>query len=116
MSLSYPKLADIQFVPSSAGTLYANPAATKTYIRGLILFNGNTSSELVKLYNVPDSAAVAGTAAAGNQFEEYTMIAKENLIIDFKYPVVLSDENDTLQGSATTASKVTIQILGFKDT
>lgn len=115
MSLQRTKLADIQYVPNSAGTLYANPASTKTYIRGLVLFNGNTSAETVKLYNVPDSSGSAGTAGAGNQFTEYSLLQKETLILEFKYPIVLTDENDTLQGVTTTASKVTVQVLGDKD-
>lgn len=115
MALQYTKLADIQYIPSSAGSLYANPASTKSYIRGIVLFNGNTTTEVVKLHNVPDSAAALGTAGVSNQFTEYSLLTKETLILDFKYPLVLTDQNDSLQGATTTASKVTIQILGDKD-
>lgn len=115
MAMQRGKLADIQYVASSAGSIYSNPASTKTYIRGLVLFNGNTTSELVKLYNVPDSGGSLGTAGVSNQFAELTLTAKETLIMDFDYPLVLTDTNDSLQASTTTASKVTVMVNGDKD-
>lgn len=115
MARQFTRLVDIQYVASSAGAIYTNAASTKTYIKSLVLFNGNTSSETVKLYNVPNSGASAGTAGAGNQFAEIVLAATETLMFDLPYPITLIDENDTIQASTTTASKVTVQILGDKD-
>jgi hypothetical protein len=115
MSLARGKLADIQYVASSAGSLYANPGSTKSYIRGFTLFNGNTTTENVKLYNVPDSSGSLGTAGVSNQFTEIALLAKETLFIDLPHPIVLTDTNDSIQGVTTTASKVTFQIHGDKD-
>lgn len=56
MARQYTRLADIQYVPSSAGTVYTNPVSTKSYIKSLVLFNGNSTSETVKLYNVPNTS------------------------------------------------------------
>lgn len=111
-TLQRTKLADIQYVPSTAGSLYANPSSTKTLITGFTLFNGNTTSETVKLYNVPDSAAALGTAGAGNQFLEITLVAKDTLFVEAPFGMMLVDQNDSIQGSTTTASKVTVQIHG----
>jgi hypothetical protein len=115
MALQHVKLADIQQLPSSVGSLYANPASTKTYIRGLVLFNDNNAAELVKLHNVPDSAGSLGSAGVSNKFLEVALAAKETLLIDLPYPIVLTDQNDSLQGVSTTAAMVTIQILGDKE-
>lgn len=115
MSLQRTRLADIVQVASSAASVYSNPAATKTFIRGVVLFNSNTTPETVKLYNVPDASGSAGSATAANQFTEIVLVTKETLIFDFLYPLVLIDEADTLQAETTTASKVTIQILGDVD-
>lgn len=115
MSLARTRLADIAFVAASAGAIYANPTAAKTYIRSITLFNGNTTTETVKLYNVPDSAASLGAAAAGNQFAELTLAAKETLIVDWAYPIVLKDANDSIQAATTTASKVTAMLHGDTD-
>lgn len=115
MALNRTKLSDIQYIASSAGSLYANPASAKTYIRGFIIYNGNTTAEAVKLYNVPDSAASLGTAGVSNLFYSQSIAADETVIIEFPHPIVLTDENDSIQGVTTTASKVTFQILGDKD-
>ena len=115
MARQYTRLADIQYIASSAGSIYANPASTKTYIKSLILFNGNTSAETVKLYNVPDSTGSVGTAGVSNQFAEVILGATETLMFDMPYPVTLVDTNDSIQAVTTTASKVTVQLLGDID-
>jgi hypothetical protein len=115
MALNRTKLADIQYIPSSVGSIYSNPASTKTYVRSIVIFNGNTTAETVKLYNVPDSGGSLGTAGAGNQFFEQAIAAKETVEFSVEYPMVLTDTNDSIQASTTTGSKVTVQINGDKD-
>lgn len=111
----FTRLVDIQYISNVAASLYANPVGTKTYIKSLVLFNGNTSTETIKIYNVPNSGLVAGTAGLSNQFAEITLNSLETLMFDLPYPITLIDEFDTLQASTTTASKVTVQILGDID-
>lgn len=115
MARQFTRLVDIQYVSDSAGAIYTNAASTKTYIKSLILFNGNTTSETVKLYNVPDSAGSVGTAGVSNQFAEIELAAGETLMFDMPYPITIIDENDTIQAVTDTASKVTVQVLGDKD-
>lgn len=115
MARQYTRLADIQYVASSAGAIYTNSASTKTYIKSIVLFNGNTTAETVKLYNVPDSTGSVGTAGVSNQFAEIILTTLETLMFDLPYPITLLDTNDTIQAVTTTASKVTVQILGDKD-
>lgn len=115
MARQFTRLTDIQYVASSAGAIYTNAASTTSYIKSLVLFNGHTSTETVKLYNVPDSAGSVGTAGAGNQFAEISLASLETLMFDLPYPITLIDENDTIQAATTTSSKVTVQVLGDKD-
>lgn len=115
MARLYTRLADIQYVSNTAASVYTNAASTKTFIKSFMLFNGNTSLETVKLYNVPNNGASAGTAGADNQFADISLAAGETLMFDLPYPIAIIDENDTIQASTTTASKVTIQLLGDKD-
>lgn len=115
MAMQREKLADIQTIDDSAASVYTNPANTKTYVRSLLLHNTNSTNETVILYNVPDSTGSVGTAAASNQFFKKALAAEESFTIDLDYPIVLSDEGDSLQAVTTTASKVTLQILGDKD-
>jgi hypothetical protein len=115
MTMQHAKLADAQSLSNSAGSVYANPASTTTYIRGFTLHNKNTSTETVTLYNVPDSSGSLGTAGTGNQFLEYSMAAKETIHFSFDYPFVLTDTNDAIFGNSTNASQVNIWIHGDKE-
>lgn len=115
MALQRGKLADIQFIGDSASSIYANSASTKTYIRGLVLHNTNTTTETVQIHNVPDSTGSVGAAGNDNRFLKVVLPPDETLFIDFEYPLVLIDTNDTLQAVTTTANKVTIQVLGDFD-
>jgi hypothetical protein len=115
MARQNTRLVDIQYVATTAGAIYTNAASTKTYIKSFVLFNGNTVSETVKLYNVPDSTGSVGTAGAANQFAEIVLGSLETLMFDLPYPITVIDTNDTIQAVTTTADKVTIQVLGDKD-
>lgn len=113
MAFAYGKLAEITTLPSSAGAVYTNPAATTTYIRGIQLHNGNTTPEAVILYKVPDNATAVGSAAVTNEIFKETMGAGATVFLEYPVPgMVLTDENDTIQGTTTTASKVSIQFQG----
>lgn len=115
MARQTTRLADIQYVSNTAASIYSNAASTKTFVKGFILYNNNTTTETVKLYNVPDSTGSVGTAGGANQFAEIQLATKETLVFGFDYPMTLIDQNDSIQASTTTASQVTIQILGDKD-
>lgn len=116
MAITRGKLADIQYIASSAGSVYANGAATKTFIGGIVLHNTNTTNEVVEIYNVPDSGGSLGTATSAHRFIKVTLTPDQTWV--WRAPadgVCLSDTNDSIQADTTTASKVTIQLLGVKD-
>lgn len=115
MALRRSKIQDPIQLADSVGTIYTNPASTKTYIRGIIFFNDNTSPELIRLYVVPDTAGAVGTASGANKILEYGMATKETYQMEFRQPIVLDETNETLQGFSTTASKVTCVLLGDRD-
>jgi len=115
MALQRAKLSDIQSIASSAGSIYANPASTKTFLRGLMLHNTNTTTEVVKLYVVPDSTGSVGTAASSHLVLNISLPANDTLLVEFPYPLVLTDTNDSVQAMTTTASKVTVMLFGDKD-
>jgi hypothetical protein len=115
MARQFTRLADIQYVASSAGAVYTNAASTTTYIKSFVLFNSGATSQIVKLYNVPDSTGSVGAASAANQFAEVQIVAKETFMLDLPYPITITDENDTIQAVTDTGSQVTIQLLGDKD-
>ena len=113
MAFAYSQLTPITTIASSVGAVYTNPSSKTSYIRSIVIHNTNTTAETVALHNVPDNSGSVGTAAATNQFYKTSVAADTTIIIEFPVPgISLSDVNDTIQASTTTASKVTIQISG----
>lgn len=108
----YTRLADPQFLPSAVASVYANPAATTSYIKSILIFNSGSTAQTVRLHNVPDNATAIGAAAPVNQFLDVDLVAKETFMLDLPYPMTLIDQNDSIQGSASSADTVTIQLLG----
>ena len=115
MALQYTKLADPAYVASSVGSIYANPASTKSYIKSILLYNGNTTTETVTVHMVPDSGGALGTAGVSNRILRRALIADETIEFAPEYPIVLTDENDSIMAVTTTASKVVVVVSGDKD-
>jgi hypothetical protein len=112
MALLRSKLGDIQYIASTAGSIYANPASKKTYIKGFLLHNTNTTAETVKLYVVPDSASALGTATGAHLILNISLTANDTLLVEMPYTLTLTDQNDSVQAVTTTASKVTVLVFG----
>jgi len=117
MATSYKRLTEITTVAASAASVYANPASTNSYVTLIVLHNTNTTSEAVKLWNVPDSGGSVGTAVDANRFWSDNLAAGETAFVEIpKIGLVLENTNDTIQAETDTASKVTIQIFGSQET
>jgi len=115
MALQFNKLMDIAAVATGASaSVYANPASTKTYVATIVLHNTSGSTKVVTLNNVPDSGGSLGTPAAGNQNFKISLATLETVILEPKYPWVLTDTNDAIFGLAD-GSGVTIQLNGTTD-
>jgi hypothetical protein len=113
MAFDYKRLTEITTIADTVAAVYTNPSATKSYIHLIVLHNTNSTAEVVQLHNVPDNATSVGTAAATNKFYYESMEANTTSIIDLGVPgLILETVNDTIQAVTTTASKVTIQIMG----
>lgn len=109
--MAWTNLTGIATVASTAGAILTN--STTTEIKAFILHNTNTTPETVKLYNVPNSGGSLGTASEnGNRFFKKDLVADEMFVLDVPYPLTLLAVNDTIQAATTTASKVTVQVLG----
>ena len=116
MAITRGRLADITTLPSTVGSIYANPSSTKTFISGITIHNGNTTSETVQVYNVPDSGGSLGTAALTNRIWRKVLAADETAILEVPSDgIVLSDTNDAIFAVTTTSSKVTVMVHGTKD-
>ena len=115
MAATFDWLNTTLLIPDSATVMYANPAATTTFITSIILHNTHSSALSVTLYRVPDVATAVGTAAAGNQFWTRSMPAYETYVIN-DCTMILGDTNDTIQAVCGTASKVAMFMDGVQKT
>tara|TARA_B100001996_G_scaffold379483_1_gene365304 strand:- start:5899 stop:6270 length:372 start_codon:yes stop_codon:yes gene_type:complete len=110
---------NIQFVPAStAAAIYINPATTKTYLKGFILFNGNTTTETINLYYIEDNLSAPDTLDIANkpqQFVRQELASGETFYVELNYPIVMTDQNDQIMGLTDTAQKVTVILLGDKE-
>jgi hypothetical protein len=109
--MPWTNLTGIANIASTAGAIRTN--TTTTEIKGFVIHNTNTTAETVKLYNVPNSSGSVGTASnTTNIFFNRSIAVNETYIFDVPYPLTLLSVNDTIQAVTTTASKVTVQVLG----
>lgn len=116
MVLQRTKLADAQRIPSTAGSLYANPSSTVTYVKSIHFFNSNSSSEAVEVYIVPDSTGSLGTADDSNIANKFTLPANDayTWVVE-GIGIVLTDTNDAIFAKTSTANKVNVWLFGDKD-
>ncbi len=110
--LGFPAYVPVQ---GSVGSIYANPSGKTTFIKGLVLYNANTSAEAVTVYMVPNSAGSLGTAGATNQIAALSIAAGDTVFFPLNVdgqPILLTGHNDSIQAGTTTASKVNVVPVG----
>jgi hypothetical protein len=115
MALQNTRLTQMVVVPTSVGSIYANPASTKTFVRGLLIHNTNTTTETVTIHWVPDSSGSLGTAAAANRIFSLSIVTLDTVIIEIPFSLVMLTTNESIQAATTTASKVYMAVFGDKD-
>jgi len=117
MAFNYAKLAEAELLDNSGVTIFTNPASITTYIRSIIFHNINTIAETVSLYNVPDSAGSAGTLSdTANRIYKEELEAGDTRLLEFPAPgLILTDENDTIQGLCTVDDKVIVYMYGGQE-
>lgn len=118
MALQRAKLSEVAYLLAAPSVLVANGAAQKTYVKGVILFNSHSATEVVRVYMVPDNAGALGVAGVPNQLYEISLAAKETVLLPLNVdgqPLVLTDTNDSVQASTTGANRVTGLVLGDRE-
>lgn len=98
------KLAD------TASVIYQIPVDGRT-VKNVLLFNGNTSTELVKLYFVDNANGAIGAASADNLVLELSLGAKSTFEFYLENEVELG-KNDAVFGESTTANVVNFWVDG----
>jgi len=116
MALTAKRLLEIQYVDDVTSSLVINPASTTTYVQQIFLYNSDTAACNVKLYYVPDNSSAVDLALDQHMFLNTNVSASDTIFMDFGKPgIVMTDQNDTIQGKAGKDITVTIQIYGFQE-
>jgi hypothetical protein len=114
MSFDYLRVLEITTLGVSAATntLITNTSGKK-YIRNVIIHNTHSTDVTVWLFNVPNGSGAIGSSSSSNQFLRTTLVAYDTLLLEIPPPgVILVDPYDSIQGYASVADVVTIQMYG----
>jgi hypothetical protein len=91
---------------TTLGTL-VSAQTVKYWVKAIVLHNTTTADATVKVNLVPSG----GTAGVTNQLVDYTVTAKNTVILG---DVETLEVGDTIQGLQGTASAVTVHISGVE--
>lgn len=115
MTMQRGNLGSVQSVPTTASAVVTNASGKRTYVRGFVVFNGNTATETLGLHVVDNVSGSLGSATAGNKILEMQLAAKETVTLALPYPITMTGTNDAVFASASTASKINLVALGDTD-
>lgn len=88
------------------------------FVRHLIVYNGNTGAEAVKLFKVPgDGSGGEGVALPQHQFagQDNNAVIDPGRTAHFEYPIpgiIMVEQGDTIKAVTDTGEKVTVQAYG----
>src|SRR5690606_34265214 len=108
------KLQPVTPVPTTAASIFTNPASQKTFISSIDLHNTTTSTRTVTLYYVPNSSGSLGTQDTGNQIYSVNLSANDTILLEPRFPYVLDELNDAIFAVGSDTG-VNILCRGSKD-
>ncbi len=109
MAMTQTKLHAPSQLGTSAATLYTVPGSTTTILKQIALCNTASTARTVSVYLVPSG----GTAGVANAIlYDVSVDAKSTTFVNLSAVMATSD---TLQGSASIASSVTIHSFGIQE-
>ena len=107
MSFQNNRLTNILYPTTGSGILFTN-SATKTFLKGFLSHNTQTSQTTFQMFFVTTSGE---TAATENRIFQYALDAGETALIDFPYTFIMSGEN-TLRASSSVQSGINVILFG----
>jgi hypothetical protein len=99
----------------TVGAFSTLDASTTVKIKTLIFFNSGASANSIDIHIVKNSGGSVGTASGSNQILRFSLPSGDTFEFSPSFPIVLNEENDTLQGVATTADEVNVFVMGVSE-
>lgn len=111
MTLQRTRLSHLIVAQTTATTVYALPASSRAYVRGLILHSIAAKPVTVALHWVP----AGGTATLNNRFFSSPLSASETVMVEPPYPITLVDAAEAIVAIASAADGITVAAFGDVD-
>lgn len=100
-------------------TVYANPSATTTYVRSMLVHNrDDLNSVTIALHMVQNSSGVVGSVSNNNQIFRLTLQPYDTYFVELAFPVTLTAANDSIRlvnFNTTSGDDVNVLLLGDKE-
>jgi hypothetical protein len=110
LGLGYP----VAIGTASTISVYTVSSSQPAYVRSIIVHNTSQLSTIVfKLHVVENNSGSVGVASTGNIISQISVVAADTYFLEFMYPIVLPNNNDTIQVYNTSATdSINVLILG----
>lgn len=104
MALQRIKIGELTPIGTTAAALTTNPAATKTWVRGVLLHNTAAVTVEVSIHWVqPSAGGGLGVCSGANRIFCVNVAPKESLILEIPFSLMLDSKAESVQAVALDA-------------
>lgn len=113
VNLGYP----IAIGTASTISVYTVSSSQKSYVRALMLHNTDASNACAFSVNiVQNNSGSVGTSTVGNRIVKGSLVANDTYFLEFTYPIVLENDNDTIQvTNSSLTGELNVIVLGDRE-
>ncbi len=121
MALNRGKLSNVTQVAAGTTSAVVTVAGNKkVYVKSIIVHDGSNIGSVgvantAHVYFVPNNGGSVGAAASTNRIFNVDVSARETVLLEPSYPIVLESTNDTLQVGNVGAGVFNILVNGDKE-
>ena len=110
LGLGYP----VSIGTASTVSVYTVTSSQPAYVRSIIVHNTSQLSTVVfKLHVVENNSGSVGVASSGNVISQISIVAADAYFLEFMYPIILPNNNDTIQVyNSSQTDDINVFILG----
>ena len=119
--LSRGKLANVaQVAAGSTSAVVTVDGNNNVYVKSIIIHDGSNIGSVgvantAHVYFVPNNSGSVGAAASTNRIFNVDVAARETVLLEPSYPLVLTSTNDTIQVGNVGAGVFNVLVTGDKE-
>ena len=121
MALNRGKLSNVTQVAAGTTSAVVTVASNKkVYVKSIIVHDGSNIGSVgvantAHVYFVPNNGGNVGAAASTNRIFNVDVAARETVLLEPSYPLVLTSTNDTIQVGSEGAGVFNVLVTGDKE-